>query len=296
VTTPEPSPDPTIMAAGDMACDPTTSSFNGGLGTATSCHQKYTSDQVVNQGLAAVLVLGDNQYECSGYQAILGSYDPTWGRVKSITRPVPGNHEYHTTGGMDCDPTGSAAGYFTYFGAAAGDPAKGYYSFDVGTWHLVALNSNCSIVSCAAGSAQESWLRADLAANPRTCTLAYWHHPKFTSGTNAPGSTSVKPLYQALYDAKADVVLVGHDHDYERFAPKNPDGVVEPSRGIRQIVVGTGGRSFHPFSTIQPGSEARENATFGVLKMALHPSSYDWQFVHEAGATYTDSGSTACNT
>ena len=137
------------MAAGDQACDPTASSFNSGLGTSTSCRQKYTSDLLVNRDLAAVLALGDIQYECGGYNAFLQSYDPTWGRVKSITYPVPGNHEYHTTGGMDCDATGNALGYFNYFGAAAGDPAKGYYSFDVGAWHLIALNSNCAKVSCA---------------------------------------------------------------------------------------------------------------------------------------------------
>ena len=296
VTTPAPDPDPVIMAAGDQACDPTNGSFNDGLGTTTSCRQMHTSDLLVNQGLAAVLALGDIQYECGGYQAFLQSYDPSWGRVKSITYPVPGNHEYHTTGGMDCDPTGSAAGYFNYFGAAAGDPAKGYYSFNLGNWHLVALNSNCAIVSCSTSSVQANWLRADLAANPRTCTLAFWHHPKFTSGTNSPGSSSVTPLYQALYDEKADLVLVGHDHDYERFALKNPAGALEPSRGIRQFVVGTGGRSFHSWGTIQPGSEARQNDTFGVLQLRLRPTSYEWEFVPEAGRTYTDSGTAPCTT
>ena len=294
VTTPPPTADPVIMAAGDQACDPTAASFNSGLGTATSCRQKYTSDLLVNQSLSAVLALGDIQYECGGYDAFLGAYDPTWGRVKSITYPVPGNHEYHTTGGMDCDPTGTAQGYFRYFGAAAGDPTKGYYSFNIGPWHLIALNSNCAIVSCAETSAQANWLRQDLAANTRVCTLAFWHHPRFTSGTNAPGSNSVKPLYQALYDSKADLVLVGHDHDYERFALKDPEGVVEPVRGIRQFVVGTGGKSFHPFGVIQPGSEARNNDTFGVLKLILRSTSYEWRFIPEAGKTYTDTGTTPC--
>jgi hypothetical protein len=294
VTTPPQTTDPVIMAAGDQACDPTASSFNSGLGTSTSCRQKYTSDLLVNHNLAGVLALGDIQYECGGYNAFLGSYDPTWGRVKSVTYPVPGNHEYHTTGGMDCDATGQALGYFTYFGAAAGDPDKGYYSFDVGTWHLIGLNSNCAQVSCAASSAQANWLRDDLAAHANTCTLAFWHHPRFTSGVNAPGSSSVKPLYQALYDNHADVVLVGHDHDYERFALKDPDGALDPA-GIRQIVVGTGGKSFHPFGDPQPGSEARNNDTFGVLKMILGAAGYEWRFIPEAGKTYTDSGSAACN-
>jgi hypothetical protein len=283
------------MAAGDQACDPTASAFNSGLGTATSCRQKYTSDLLVNQDLAAVLALGDIQYECGGYNAFLQAYDPTWGRVKSITYPVPGNHEYHSTGGMDCDPTGTAQGYFNYFGAAAGDPAKGYYSFDIGAWHLVGLNSNCAQVSCAASSAQANWLRQDLAANPRVCTLAFWHHPRFTSGVNSPGSPSVKPLYQALYDYKADIVLVGHDHDYERFALKDPEGALDPVLGMREFVVGTGGKSFHNFSAIQPGSEARNNDTFGVLKLILGSTSYEWRFVPEAGKTYTDTGTAPCS-
>jgi hypothetical protein len=294
VTTPAPAPDPIIMAMGDIACDPTSSSFNNGNGTSTSCRQRYTSDLLVNQpGLSAVIVPGDIQYECAGYQAFLQSYDPSWGRVKGITYPAPGNHEYDTTGGLDCDATGSGQGYFTYFGARAGDPTKGYYSFNLGSWHIAALNSNCAIVSCSATSTQANWLRQDLAANPRTCTLAFWHHPRFTSGTNAPGSTSVRPLYQVLYENKADVLLVGHDHDYERFAPKDPDGAVV-SNGVREFVVGVGGRSFHPLTALQPGSEAFQNNTFGVLKMTLRPTSYDWQFVPEAGKTYTDSGTTSC--
>ena len=207
--------------------------------------------------------------------------------------PGPWQPRVPRGGGMDCDPTGQALGYFNYFGAAAGDPDKGYYSFNVGAWHLIALNSNCAQVSCSASSAQVNWLRQDLTANPHTCTLAFWHHPRFTSGTNSPGSTLVKPLYQALYDYRADVVLVGHDHDYERFALKDPDGALDAA-GIRQFVVGTGGKSFHNFGDVQPGSEARNNDTFGVLKMILGPTSYEWRFIPEAGKTYTDSGSTNC--
>jgi acid phosphatase type 7 len=249
----------------------------------------------VNAGLSTVLALGDVQYECAGYSAFLGSYDPSWGRVKSITRPAIGNHEYHSDGGSDCDTSGKAGGYFRYFGASAGDPSKGYYSFNVGAWHLVAVNSNCSTVSCSSSSAQAQWLRQDLAANPTKCTLAYWHHPKFTSGVNYPGSSSVKPVFQVLYDYDADVVLVGHDHHYERFVPQDPNGALDLSRGIRQFVVGTGGRNFHPIKTILPNSEVRNNVTFGVLKLTLHPTSYDWQFTPEAGKTFTDSGSQACH-
>ena len=182
VTTPPQTSDPVIMAAGDQACDPTASSFNNGLGTSTSCRQKYTSDLLVNHDLEAVLALGDIQYECGGYNAFW-FLRPDWGRVKSVTYPVPGNHEYHADGGMDCDPTGQALGYFNYFGARPATPDKGYYSFDVGAWHLIALNSNCAQVSCCRVIRAGELAAQDLAANPHTCTLAFWHHPRFTSGT-----------------------------------------------------------------------------------------------------------------
>jgi acid phosphatase type 7 len=288
-----PGSDPLIAAAGDIACDPTFTYFKNGLGTSSRCRQKYTSDLLVDAGLTAVLPLGDIQYECGGYSAFLAAYDPTWGRVKAITRPAIGNHEVHTSGGSGC--AAGAAGYFRYFGAAAGDPSKGYYSYDLGAWHLIALNSNCSFVSCSASSSQAQWLRQDLAAHPTRCTLAYWHHPRFTSGTNSPGSSSIKPLFQALYDYGADVVLVGHDHHYERFAPQNPSGARDLATGIREFLVGTGGRGFHPVNTILPNSEVRNNVTFGVLKLALHPAGYDWQFVPEAGASFRDSGSQMCH-
>jgi hypothetical protein len=215
--------------------------------------------------------------------------------VKPITRPAPGNHEYRTNTGSGCDTSGNARGYFGYFGAAAGDPGKGYYGYDVGAWHLVALNSNCSVVSCSSSSTQVKWLRQDLAAHPARCTLGYWHHPRFTSGTNSPGSNSVTPLYQALYDHGADVVLVGHDHHYERFAPQDPNGGRNTARGIRQFLVGTGGRGFHPLNTPRPNSEVRNNSTFGVLRLTLRPASFDWQFVPEAGKSFRDSGSQACH-
>ncbi|MGH2979569.1 MAG: metallophosphoesterase family protein [Solirubrobacterales bacterium] len=290
-----PTSDPLIAAAGDIACDPTFTYFKNGLGTSSRCRQRFTSDLLVNAGLSAVLPLGDIQYECGGSSAFTRSYDPSWGRVKAITRPAPGNHEYRTSTGSGCDTSGNARGYFGYFGAAAGDPAKGYYSYDVGAWHLVALNSNCSVVSCGSSSAQVKWLRQDLAAHPARCTLGYWHHPRFTSGTNSPGSSSVTPLYQALYDQGADVVLVGHDHHYERFAPQEPNGSRNPARGIRQFLVGTGGRGFHPLNTPRPNSEVRNNSTFGVLRLTLRATSYDWQFVPEAGKSFRDSGSQACH-
>jgi PKD repeat protein len=293
------SPDPVISAAGDIACDPTMAGYNGGNGTATDCRQKATSDLLVGAGLAKVLALGDNQYLCGGYDAFLQSYEPTWGRVKSITRPVPGNHEYYSPypgsgTATDCAP--GAAGYYAYFGAAAGDPATGYYSFDVGAWHLVALNSNCAAIGgCGAGSAQEQWLRADLAAHPAACTLAYWHHPRFSSGGEHGSDSSLQALWQALYDANADIVLSGHDHDYERFAPQTPAGGKNIASGIREFVVGTGGVEHRPFGSTVANSEVRNADTFGVLQLTLHTGSYDWEFVPEAGKTFTDAGSGPCH-
>jgi hypothetical protein len=285
---------PVIAAAGDIACDPANTSFGGGLGTSAKCRQKHTSDLLVGQDLAAVLPLGDVQYECAGYEAFMRSYDLSWGRLKRITFPAVGNHEYDTSGGTDCDASGRASGYFTYFGAAAGDPSKGYYSFDIGRWHIVALNSNraCAIVACNGGSAQEQWLKADLAAHPTRCTLAYWHAPRFSSAGNA---NSTLALWRALYAAGADVIVNGHVHNYERFAPMDPSGALDVAKGIRQFVVGTGGASHAAFKTILPTSEVRDASTYGVLKLTLRDTGYDWRFVPEAGKTFTDSGSTECH-
>ena len=277
--------DPVVAAAGDIACDPTSGSYNGGLGTASECRQLATSDLLVGHNDAAVLLLGDNQYEDGALAKYQQSYDASWGRVKATTRPAPGNHEYGTAG---------AAGYYDYFGSAAGDRAKGYYSFDVGTWHLIALNSNCSAVGgCGAGSAQEQWLRADLSAHPAACTLAFWHHPRFSSGQHR-SDTATAALWQALYDANADVVLNGHDHDYERFAPQNPSGTADSTRGIREFVVGSGGRSHYVVGTPQPNSEVRDSTSFGVLRLTLHSTGYDWVFQPAVG-TFTDSGTGACH-
>jgi hypothetical protein len=202
----------------------------------------------------------------------------------SITHPVPGNHEYETAG---------ASGYYSYFGSRAGDPTKGYYSFTVGTWHIVALNSNCSVVSCSTGSTQEKWLKDDLANHTNTCTLAFFHHPRWSSGT--PGTASVAPFITDLYNAGADLVLAGHAHHYERFAPQNPSGQVDNAKGLLEIVVGTGGRSLSGFGTTPaPNSQVR-SMTFGVLKLTLHSASVDYKFVHEAGATFSDAGSRACH-
>jgi acid phosphatase type 7 len=268
--------DPVIAAAGDISCS--------SAATKNSCHQQATSDLLVGGGFSAVLGLGDIQYEKGALDAFQQYYDPTWGRVKEITRPAIGNHEYGTRG---------AAGYFGYFGAAAGPP-KAFYSYDVGAWHLISLNSNCGIVSCAAGSPQETWLANDLRTHPASCTLAYWHHPRFSSGGHGD-DRATGPLFADLYDAGAELVLVGHDHDYERFAPQTPDGKADPAFGVREFVVGTGGRSHYSFHGIKPNSQVRNDDTFGVLRLTLHPSSYDWRFIPEAGKTFTDAGTGGCH-
>jgi hypothetical protein len=285
--------DPVIAAAGDIACDPADASFNGGLGTTNSCRQKYTSDLLVGTGLTRVLLLGDDQYEDATLDKFRQSYNPSWGRVKSITSPAAGNHEYTMAG---------APGYFDYFNGVgnstgpAGDRTQGYYSFDLGAWHLIALNSNCSqLGGCGVGSPQETWLRADLAAHPNACTLAYWHHPLFSSGIYAPGISATAALFKALYDYNADVVLSGHDHNYERFAPQDPAGKLDLARGIREFIVGTGGKAHNVQGPPLANSEVRNSDSFGVLRLTLHPGGFDWQFVPEAGKTFSDSGHDTCD-
>ena len=281
--------DPVIAAAGDIACDPSDS-----YGPST-CHQMETSDLLVGTAPDAVLPLGDIQYDSSSLANIMAVYDPSWGRVKAISHPILGNHE------------SSGAGYFDYFngpGAAdgpAGARGKGWYSFDVGSWHLIALNSNCTrpadttnVVDCGVGSEQERWLRADLAAHPASCTLAFWHHPRYSSGHDG-SNTFTQPFWDALEDAQAEIVLSGHSHDYERFASLDRNGAPDPGNGIRQFVVGTGGAFFTGIGSTIANSEVSQNDTFGVLKLTLHPTSYDWQFVPEAGKTFTDSGSLMCH-
>jgi hypothetical protein len=287
-----PSTDPVIAAVGDIACDPVSSNFNGGLGTASACRQKHVADIVAGFPAVGVLPLGDIQYENGSLTKFKASYDLSWGRFKHITYPAIGNHEFGTPGG---------AGYYDYFNGAgvpigaAGERGKGYYSYDIGAWHLIALNSNCTTTSsCRAGQPQETWLRADLAAHPNACTLAYWHHPRFSSGQHGD-SPLMEDIWKALYDGGADVVLAGHDHLYERFGPQTEIGVADAARGIRSFIVGTGGRSHYGFGIPKPNTEVRNGDTFGVLKMTLHANSYDWTFVPEAGKTFTDTGSASCH-
>jgi acid phosphatase type 7 len=281
--------DPVLAAAGDIAkCD--------------AQNDEATAALLGTMPGATVAALGDQAYPHGSDQDYNDCYNgtaaqPSWGAYKAQTRPTAGNHEYdlYTRG----DTTGNSVYYFTYFGAAAGDPTKGYYSYDLGSWHVVVLNSNCSQLKqiagdgCTATSPQVQWLKADLAAHPNACTLAYWHAPRFSSNQI---TTPFGAFWSALYKAKAEVVLNGHIHNYERFAEQTPGGVAKPGRGIREFVVGTGGGSLVASNTIpRANSEVRDSSTYGVLKLTLHPNSYDWQFVPVAGGSNTDSGTTSCH-
>ena len=225
----------------------------------------------------AVLPLGDNQYQDGSLAKFQSVYHPTWGRFRSISHPTPGNHDYDTPG---------AAGYFGYFGSQA--PAA-YYSFDLGAWHLISLNSE---ISKEAGSAQEVWLRQDLASTNKECVLAYWHWPRFSSGPSS-GSPAMEPLYRALRDNDVEILLSAHDHFYERFAPQDAVGNLDPA-GVRQFVVGTGGKSRHQEQIVKPNSEVRGSA-YGALKLTLRPGDFDWQFVPIPTSSFTDSGSGTCH-
>jgi hypothetical protein len=244
---------------------------------------------------ATVLTLGDNAYNSGTLSEFNNCYGPTWGRHKARTRPAPGNHDYSGSSG--------AKGYYDYFNGVgvscgrAGCRDRGYYSFNIGAWHVVAINScaDKSSGSCRPGSAQLSWLRADLAANPRACTLAYWHHPHFSSGHDKNNGGMMRSIYDALYRAGAEVVLAGHSHDYERFAPQRSDGTKDAALGIRAFVVGTGGAPFTGSSSRMANSEVFNNKTHGVLRLTLRTNGYDWKFLPIAGRSFTDSGSGSCH-
>ena len=241
---------------------------------------------------ATVLTLGDNAYPEGSAEDFEECYEPTWGQFKNRTKPVPGNHEYYTEG---------ARGYFEYFGEAAGDPEEGSYSYELGSWHIVALNSNCgeAQIRCSPSSTQVRWLEDDLAANADEeggCTLAYMHHPRFSSGAEHGSYDTMEPLWEALYESGAEMVLSGHEHNYERFAPQDPSGKADPEGGIRQFVVGTGGgASDYPILEPLPNSEVHNDETYGVLKLTLRPKSYEWRFLSAEGGEFTDSGSARCH-
>ena len=283
---PGPAADPVIVAAGDISLRTPT---GGNLAT---------SDVALAAHPTAVLALGDDQYPNGTLSDFRAYYAATWGRFRDITHPVPGNHEYAADT--------KATGYFTYFGPESTPQAptcasacQGYYSYDVGSWHLIALNSNddCTDLACDASSAQVAWLERDLAATAQPCVLAYWHHPRWSSGTEHGSDPRMGALWDTLYrggkDA-ADVVLNGHEHDYERFAPQDPAGKATPD-GIREFVVGTGGAEAYPFGAPLATSEARTTGVDGVLQLTLHPHGYDWRFLPVAGGSFTDRGSASCH-
>ncbi len=276
--------DPIAVAAGDIST-PTTDGGN-----------KSTSDLIQSINPDYVLALGDDQYPdgaLADYQSFFG---PTWGRFKDKIRPAPGNHEYSTDT--------SAAGYFSYFGSAASPldsgcaaSCKGYYSYDVGNWHVVALNTNdngCAYVGCQAGSAQVQWLQSDLAGTTKSCIMAYFHHPRWSSGTSHGSNPAMGDLWNTLYAAGADLVLNGHEHNYERFAKQKPDGSADVT-GIREFVVGTGGNGLYPLGSPIANSQVRDSTSKGVLQLTLHSGSYDWQFRPAVGSSFTDAGTDSCN-
>ena len=279
--------DPVIAAAGDIACDPTSASFNGGKGTAAACQQMATSNIIENDpSIAAVLTLGDDQYGCGGFSAFEASFDPSWGRFKAKIHPAPGNHEYQTSGGSDCSP--NAAGYFRYFGAAAGN-AQGDYAWNVGAWHMIALNGECGNVGgCDAGSPQGQFLTSHLGTSK--CTLAYWHEPYYNGGGIA--SSKYAYFWQTLRAANADIILNGHIHSYARFAPQDANGNADPD-GVREFIVGTGGED-HGSLNGSTNVQATAGGDFGILELTLHPASYTWKMVSTTGAVL-DSGTTVCN-
>lgn len=262
-----PPPHTSIVAAGDIA----------------SCW--WRSDEGTARLLditgGIVAPLGDVVYSSGTAQQFARCYHPTWGRHKARTRPAIGNHEYRTENGGP---------YYAYFGRAAGEPGKGWYSYDVDGWHVVVLNTE---VDVGEDSEQMAWLRRDLREHPVKCTLAYMHRPRFSSGKHGD-SERVKPLFAALYEGGVDVLLGGHDHLYERYAPQDPEGREDRARGVRQFVVGTGGAPFYDLAAAGPNSEARQNHVHGVLRLVFHPEGYDWEFVG-VNQTFADRGSDRCH-
>lgn len=258
----------TLVGAGDIAkCD----IIGGAVGTA----------RVLDTIPGTVFTVGDHAYPNGSVENFTKCYEPTWGRHKNRTRPSPGNHDYNTR---------NAQPYFDYFGENAGPPGRGYYSYDLGAWHIISLNN---VIDAHKGSEQYKWLEEDLKAHPAECTLAYWHVPVFSSGTHG-NDWRMREIWRLLYAHGADIVLGGHDHNYERFAPQTPDGKADPEHGIRQFIVGTGGGGVYRPKGKQPNSEVWDNSAYGVLKLELSPGSYAWEFVPIPGMKFRDSGSGTC--
>jgi hypothetical protein len=258
-----------LVGAGDIA----------GCNTATKTYADEATAKLLDGIPGTVFTLGDNVYEDGTAAEFSNCYGPSWGRHRARTRPSIGNHEYHVSG---------ATGYFGYFGARARPSGRSYYSYNLGAWHIVALDSERNLVE------QGIWLKADLAANPRRCTLAYWHKPYFTTGDLAP-ALSLKNLVTILYNAGAEVVVTGHNHIYERFYPQDPAGNANLARGLRHFVVGTGGAPLLPMKAKTGNLQVRQNTAHGVLKFSLYPTWYRWEFIPVAGKTFRDHGSNNCH-
>jgi hypothetical protein len=265
---PTPGPDEVFVGAGDIgSCEPNSA--------------PNLTAALIDRIPGTVFTTGDNAYSSGSASDFKNCYEPWWGRFKERTRPSPGNHDYETAG---------ASGYFAYFGASAGPTGLGYYSYNLGSWHIISLNSETSAFP---GSPQMVWLHGDLMSNRSLCTLAYFHTPVFGSGSNG-GSVQMQAIWRELYNFDVDIVVNGHNHSYERFAPQTPDGAGDPVRGIREFVVGTGGAPLNGFPTLQTNSEIR-SSTWGVLKLTLGTARYNWEFVPVAGASFIDSGSATCH-
>ena len=298
--TPTRPPSPTLPPATPIPTTPVAADTQGvaelvGAGDIAVCAGQPAADSAaaITAGLLAnfpgadIFTAGDSSNEQATLTQYVDCFGPTWGVYKARIHPAPGNHDY-------VQPF--AEGYFQYFGAAAGDPAKGYYSFDLGAWHVLVINSNCQDAGgCEAGSPQYKWVKQDLAAHPTLCSLAIWHAPMFTSGLHG-NDLEMLAIWKALYNAGAELVISGHDHHYERFAPQNPLGELDAAYGMRQFVVGTGGTALRTTLGYRTShSQALIESVHGVLDLKLHPDSYEWQFVPEPGKSETDSGSTVCH-
>ena len=281
-----PSNGPTPAAPSGVSHQPTISAPPAlfvGAGDIADCRSNGAEQtaRLLDRFGGTVFTTGDNAYPDGTVRDYERCYGPTWGRHRGRTRPAPGNHEYHSAG---------ASAYFQYFGGNAGPSGRGYYSFDLGAWHIISLNSE---IDMRAGSAQEQWLRHDLATNPRPCTAAYWHKPLFSSGPHG-GFAPARSLWQTLYEHDVEIVLTGHDHLYERFAPQDAEGSPDPVRGIRQFTLGTGGAERYEGHNTRPNSEIR-GRDWGVLALTLESSSYRWEFVPVEGATFRDAGTSSCH-
>lgn len=262
-----------LIGAGDIAyCGP------ADLG------DEATADILERFPSAVVFTAGDNVSGEGRLVEYKNCFGPTWGRFLEHLHPSPGNHDFMANTG---------AAYYEYFGGAAGQPGQGYYSYDLGDWHIVSLNSNCDAIACGPNSAQAAWLRKDLAANEKQCKLLYWHHPRYSSGISG-NYGPVSFFWRIALEHGADVVISGHDHGYERFAPQDGDGNADPD-GIRQFVVGTGGSELRDFGQIKPNSEIRDNSTYGLILFKLYPGKYEWEFIPVEGGSFSDRGAGQCS-